>query len=291
MTDVLVLGSVNHDITVRVRRFPRPGETLLGSGVSYGLGGKGANQAVASASTGVRTALLATVGDDSAGRQLVVWLAERGVDVGRVAVAALPSGTAHIVVDDAGENQIVVVQGANVATTGEAADAAVLVLQGEIPVEAIGRAIRTAGDALVVLNLAPFIRLSADLLTRVDVLVVNESEAAELLGRTAPESVDEALVALAELAEVSRAAVVTLGARGAVWSDGQQHGHVAATATEVVDTTGAGDAFVGVLAAALATGRSLGDAVQDGVRAATESVRWPGAGMGYPAFVLGDSQA
>ena len=275
---VLVIGSVNHDITVRVRRFPRPGETLLGSDVRYGLGGKGANQAVAAASTGVSTALLATVGNDSAGRQLLAWLVARGVDVDRVAMAALPSGTAHILVDESGENQIVVVPGANAITAGEAGDASVVVLQGEIPAEAIERAIRTAGDALVVLNLAPFLQLSADVLARVDVLVVNESEAAALLGRPTPKSLEEAVEALAELVKVSPAAVITLGARGAVWSEAGSAARVPAEAVEVVDTTGAGDAFVGVLAATLATGRSLGDAVQAGVGAATESVRWPGAG-------------
>jgi ribokinase len=288
---VLVIGSVNQDITVRVQRFPAPGETLLGRDVAYALGGKGANQAVAAARTGTPTALLATVGDDGPGRELRQLLASRDVDVSMLLTGTLPTGTAHILVDDSGENQIVVVPGANhetdVVRVQAAADviaaAAVVVLQGEIPAAAIERAVALAGAARTVLNLAPFLDLDAETLARVDILVVNEAEAGLLLGRKV--SAADALAAAEELASMSRAAVITLGAAGAVWA-GDGSGHSPAPAVDPVDTTGAGDAFVGVLAAATAAGRPLGRAVQDGVRAASRSVLQPGAAMSYPAFEL-----
>ncbi|MDX6208791.1 MAG: ribokinase [Frankiales bacterium] len=285
---VLVIGSVNQDITVRVPRFPGPGETLLGRGVAYALGGKGANQAVASARTGTPTTLLATVGDDPPGRQLRHWLAERGVDVSLVRAGRLPSGTAHILVDDSGENQIVVVSGANAGTDAQwvdaaadaVASAAVVVVQGEIPVPAIERAL-TLG-ARTILNLAPVVSVAPESLAHVDVLVVNEAEAGQLLGRTVS---GDPWAAVDALSAIGGAAVLTLGAGGAVWA-GDGRGHAAAPEVVPVDTTGAGDAFVGVLAAALARGRTLGQAVHDGVRAASRSVLLPGAAMSYPAFDL-----
>src|SRR5438105_11780412 len=151
---VLVIGSVNQDITVRVPRFPQPGETLIGHDVVYGLGGKGANQAVASARTGTPTALLATVGDDPAGEQLAAWLAERQVDTRLVSRASgVASGSAHIVVDESGENQIVVVPGANALTLtvdeSAVAGASVVVLQGEVPVATIEHAVAAAQRCVV----------------------------------------------------------------------------------------------------------------------------------------------
>jgi ribokinase len=283
-----VIGSVNQDITVRVQRFPAPGETLIGRSVAYALGGKGANQAVASARTGTPTALLATVGDDPAGHQLRHWLAERGVDVSLVRAARLSSGTAHILVDDSGENQIVVVSGANAGTDALWVDAAseavtsaaVVVLQGEIPVAGIERAV--ALGARTILNLAPVVAVAPETLAHVDILVVNEAEAEQLLGRTVS---GDTMAAVDALAAIGGAAVLTLGAGGAVWA-GDGRGHAPAPTVVPVDTTGAGDAFVGVLAAAIARGQTLEHAVHDGVRAASQSVLLPGAAMSYPAFEL-----
>jgi ribokinase len=291
---VLVIGSVNQDITVRVPAFPAAGETLIGLDVVYGLGGKGANQAVAAARTGVTTALLATVGDDLVGRQLVSWLAERRVDVTLVGVDdARVSGTAHILVDATGENQIVVVPGANAATLPKRVDpaaiaqATLVVLQGEIPVATLERALVLARQfgTRSLLNLAPVVPVSHDVLRHVDFLVVNETEAGRLLDRTAPASLDDATEAAQALADLTGGAVVvTLGARGAVHAG--PSGRVAATAVVAVDTTGAGDAFVGVMAAAIAAGASLPAAVAAGVRAATQSVQFAGAAMSYPYFAL-----
>ena len=291
---VLVIGSVNQDLTVRVPRFPGPGETLLGLDVTYGLGGKGANQAVAAARTGVATSLLATVGDDQVGQQLLAWLAERGVATSLVNEArGAASGTAHITVDAAGENQIVVVAGANALTLSvdEAAVAAasVVVLQGEVPVSTIEVAVSSAQrfGTPVLLNLAPVLALSPETLAAVDYLVVNESEAGLLLGQSLSGTPDNALAAVSALTAVSVNAVITLGGAGAVWADAVgASGHVSAPSVTVVDTTGAGDAFVGVMAAALALGYGLTTAVAQGIRAASTAVGLPGAAMSYPAFDL-----
>ncbi len=289
---VLVVGSVNQDITVRVPRFPAPGETLLGDEVVYGLGGKGANQAVAAARTGVPTALLARVGEDPAGQRLRSWLEERGVDTALVTATDRPSGTAHILVDAAGENQIVVVPGANAATDaafirGHAdmvAAAGIVVIQAEIPLVAVEVALSLNQNC--VLNLAPAAPIADAVLAHLRLLVVNESEAAVVLGAQAPQSVDDAMAAVVALSGKCRGAVITLGARGAVWAAAAESGYVAASSVRAVDTTGAGDAFVGVLAASLVSGRTLERAVGDGVRAATASVQHPGAAMSYPPFTL-----
>ena len=198
-----MIGSINQDVTVRVQRFPLPGETVLGVDVTYGLGGKGANQAVAAARTGVSTSLLGSVGDDAVGGQLVRWLEERGVDTSSVARVGVPSGTAHIVVNASGENQIVVVPGANALTTtvdeAAIARASVVVLQGEVPVATIEHAVAIAQHAgkPVLLNLAPAVALTPETLAAVEFLVVNESEAGLLLGRSLSGTMDNALAAVA----------------------------------------------------------------------------------------------
>ncbi|BEP15772.1 ribokinase [Acidothermaceae bacterium B102] len=288
---VLVIGSVNEDITVRVQRFPSPGETLLGLDVTYGLGGKGANQAVAAARTGVSTALLATVGDDAVGARLLGWLDERGVDTALVTRAAdTASGTAHIAVDAAGENQIVVVPGANgltrVVDEAAVARASIVVVQGEVPVAVIENAVAVARQlgTPVLLNLAPVVAVSADTLASVDYLVVNETEAGLLLGRHL--TADNAVAALPDLGSAGTNVVVTLGAAGAVWREGELSGHLVAPTVTVADTTGAGDAFVGVMAAALASRFDLRSAAAQGIRAASLAVQLPGAAMTYPSFDL-----
>jgi ribokinase len=271
---VCVVGSVSRDVTVAVRRFPAPGETVVGSSVSYGLGGKGANQAVAAALTGTPTTFLGCVGDDSAGSSLQASLAEHGVGISRLArVPGMDSGSAHITVDAAGENSISIVPAANLSLgremVAEAAAAGfdgarVVVAQGEIPVETIEATVRAAGRcrrARMVLNLAPAAEVSGRTLGAVDVLVVNESEAAAVLARHGGAaaggdgSVAEALTAIAP------AVVVTLGAKGSLVAVRDVEGVLEIPATpvaEVLDTTGAGDAFVGVFSAALA--RRLDDA-------------------------------
>lgn len=301
--NVLVVGSVNIDTTVRVERFPVPGETLLGLSVTRGLGGKGANQAAAAARAGARAHLVATVGDDEDGQLVRSALDALGVATDLVHTCATEStGTAHITVDAAGQNFIVVVPGANALTkparlaevVGAVAAADVVVVQGEVPVETVAALTEMAAEAGVplVLNLAPALTLPSGVLEGATVLVVNESEASALLGTPEPVGVRAAVDAAAELARRIPTVVLTVGALGAVFAqDGATPVHVAAPRpAHVRDTTGAGDALVGVLAACLARGATLPEAVSNGVRAATASVEHAGAAQSYPHFTSTPSE-
>jgi ribokinase len=296
---VLVVGSVNHDITVLCPRLPAPGETVLGDSVSYGLGGKGANQAVAVARAGVAVRLLATVGADPAGDRLRDLLRGYGVDVSLLRTSSVhATGTAHITVDAAGENCIVVVPGANATTSAEhvrdvagtVATAGVVVLQSEIPASTVVAVLDLLADApaRVVLNLAPVVPLPLSTLARADVLVVNETETGQVLGTPPPASAEEAGRAARQLVETVGAAVVTLGAAGAVVVErGGEPVHLPSPMpARVVDTTGAGDALVGVLAAGLATGAGLVAATRAAVAAASRTVEAVGAAPSYPRFDL-----
>lgn len=257
MGRVVVVGSVNVDLVCRAPHLPRPGETVLGSAFEVLPGGKGANQAVAAARAGADTVLVARVGGDDFGAVQRAQLEAAGVDVGPVGVCRHdPTGVALITVADDGENSIVVVPGANAklrvehvgdAVAGGVLDgAAVLLAQLEVPlpvVEAAFAAARAAG-VRTVLNPAPAQALPAGLLALTDVVVCNEVERAAL---------GDSLGAVAEV-------VTTLGSLGVRWSGGS----VAPHRVEVVDTTGAGDAFCGAFAAALAAGLGTAAAVRRG---------------------------
>lgn len=284
MIDVLVIGSINVDHVVLAPRFPGPGETIIGNGTSTGLGGKGCNQAVAAALAGARTAILARVGADAEG----AWARERlgalGVDTTSVVVVdGVETGSAWITVAR-GDNTIVVVPGANHAWPDEPrlTEARVLLAQLEIPPRVVLRAAARAHPARFVLNAAPAAEVADELLTRCDVLIVNEHEQ-NLVAGLAPGT--PVPVAHARLRERGATAVVTtLGEAGAVVtdSDGGVTEVPALRTAEVVDTTGAGDAFAGVLAARLAAGDSLPEAVRWGAAAGSLAVRATGAQASYP---------
>ncbi|UMG91558.1 ribokinase [Nocardioides sp. TF02-7] len=290
--DVVVVGSVNRDYVCRVAALPAPGETVLGADVVVGSGGKGGNQAVAASLLGARTAIVARVGRDRDGRALVKDLADAWVDTSEVLATAEHTGTAFVLVDAAGENAIVVAPGANEllepGTTARAVGVlarppGVVVTQAEIPEAALDAAVRAAADAgcRAVVNLAPFRPLAADVLALCDPLVVNESEVSGLLGRRV-RGTDQATTAVRELAGRCRSVVVTVGADGAVVGACGEVTHVPAERVDVVDTTGAGDAFTGATAAALSAGRDLVDAVRIGVLAGTYAVQRPGAQASFP---------
>lgn len=293
---IAVFGSTNLDESMRVRSLPRPGETVVAVASSTGPGGKGANQAVAAARAGVDVVLLSAVGSDPAGAALLEALATCGVDTGRVLIAdAVLTGRAHIAVDHAGENSIVVASGANAAVTAEyaaqvsdaIAAARVLVVQGEVAEEATGAAIRTARDngTRVVANLAPYFDLGP-LAATADPIVVNALEASQLVGVPISDGASVRANA-ARIAAICDAVVVTLGPAGAVLCRrGEVTEFPARVPSEVVDTTGAGDAFVGVLAAALACGLGLDEACASAVDAATRTVEASGAATAYPVFEL-----
>jgi ribokinase len=294
---VAVLGGVNHDTFLRVPVLPQPGETVIGTGMLRALGGKAANQAIAVARSGVGVVLLAAVGDDTDGARLVDALKAAAVDVSQLLrLEHVPTGRAMVLVDDAGQNVIVVTPAANgqlttahvAAFDATIAGASVLVVQGEItPATTIAGVLAAERHGVrTIVNLAPFGDLGAAVAVA-DPLVLNEIEAGQLLGRTIDGTGSTA--AVAGLARVARSAVVTLGADGALVVDqtGTVRHHPAPTAAAVVDTTGAGDAFVGVLAAGLACGLDLDVAVARAVDAATASIGVLGAGEHYPDFDLG----
>nr|WP_171169142.1 ribokinase [Streptomyces sp. I05A-00742] len=291
--DVLVIGSANADLTVRVDRRPGPGETVLGTDLVESSGGKGANQAAAAARLGARTALLAGVGDDAYGGLLLDAQRAAGVDTGHVrVVAGARTGTAMIVVGPDGDNTIVVSPGANALLSPEdvaaarpvVAASAVVSLQLEIPPATVRAAAALAVDTgtRVVVNPSPVPpELDPSLLAAADPLVVNEHEARLLSGAG---DGDPAAWARALRERGARSVVVTLGAAGALVLDATAADPVAVPGIEVraVDTTGAGDAFTGALAARLARGTTLADAARFAVRVAAASVTKPGAQPSYP---------
>lgn len=294
---VTVLGGINLDTFLRVASLPHPGETVLGSGLLQALGGKAANQAVAVARAGVAVTLVGALGDDPEGERLIRTLSGAGVGTDRLLqMPRTQTGRATVLVDDAGQNVIIVTPAANGTLTAETIDqfsvditsAKILVVQGEVPLAASGAAVLLAARNGVrsIVNLAPYGDFGAAL-AAADPLVVNEVEASQLLGRevTGTGSIE----VIAELSSLARSAVVTLGAEGAVLvdRDGTVQHIPTPLAPEVVDTTGAGDAFVGVLAAALARDLPLAAAVQRAVEAATASIGVLGAGESYPTFDLG----
>jgi ribokinase len=293
---VVVVGSVNIDLVVTAPVLPRPGETVLGHDFTQVPGGKGANQAIAAARAGGGTLLVGAIGSDAFGVTLRARLQASTVDTSLLRVRYGASGVALIVVDGEGENAIVVAPGANAAlvdlTDAELAAIAgadVLLCQLEVPVETVLAAARAGRDAgtRVVLNATPFRPLPAELLGAVDLLVVSRIEATMMTGLPAVdvdtgEAVDASILLDPLLESVSRV-VVTDGADGAWY--GERSGtrvHVPAPVVEAVDTTGAGDAFIGALAVAWGEGRDLVDAVRWASASGAAAVRRLGASSGLP---------
>jgi ribokinase len=287
---VTVLGSLNMDISVTVPRLPGPGATVLGSAARFTPGGKGANQAVAAARLGADVRMVGCVGADDFGRQLLATLRKEGVNADAVrTISGVPTGLAMIAVDETGENLIVVAPGANhqvgppdvAAATEHAAD--VLVISAEIPADAIAQALAEAKQTACVLNLAPAPDHAAALVAAArSWLVVNESEAAAVLGRPV-DGLAEAERAAAELAARGpRHVVVTAGAHGAALAGPDGTEAVAGFPVRAVDTVGAGDAFVGALAVALAAGVPPPQATRAAAAAGAAAVTRPGAQAGLP---------
>ena len=302
---VTVLGSLNMDISVTVPRLPEPGATVLGSAARFTPGGKGANQAVAAARLGAGVRMAGCVGDDDFGRQLLAALRAEDVDASHVrTVTGVPTGLAMISVDPTGENIITVAPGANhevgagEVTAAVSSSGDVLVICAEIPVPAIKAALARArgvsgSGAGCVLNLAPAPAEAAAIVADgVDWLVVNETEAAAVLGRNVEGLTDAGQAAAGLLAAGARHAVVTAGAHGAALAPGTgPEGApltIEAFRVEAVDTVGAGDTFVGALAVALAAGIPPGEAVRAAAAAGATATTRPGAqsGMPRPADIL-----
>ncbi len=286
--DVVVIGSLNQDITVRVPHIPAPGETVLGADAVVGAGGKGANQAVAAARLGAEVAMVGRVGTDAAGEALLRGLSAEEIDVRNVSRdPERASGTALITVDEAAENAIVVSSGANAAMTiddvtraGDViATAQVVLLQLEVPMDVVAAAASIARGT-VVLNPAPAAPIGEQLLRDVDVLVPNEGELATIVG-----GADDIEHAARRLAGDGRSVIVTLGASGAFAAAADGTGHlVPAPRVEAVDTVGAGDCFCGALGASLARGESLEASMRFATHAAAIAVTRHGAQSSMPHF-------
>ncbi len=302
-TGIVVVGSSNMDLVVRAPRLPGRGETLAGHDFRAVPGGKGANQAVAAARLGGTVSLVSCVGTDAFGVALKSGFAADGINLSHLrSVENVPTGIASITVGSDGANSIVLAAGANAELTPawvEAAEplianAAILLCQLEVPIESVRRAVALAArhGTLVVLNPAPAAPLDRELLSQVDYLVPNESEAALLCGVSVAD-VDSAQRAADILIQQGpRHVIVTLGGRG-VWLAGLDGGeHLPAPKVASVDTTAAGDTFIGGLAVGIATGFDLRAAIAFGQRAAALSVTRVGAQTSIPyrrevdAFVM-----
>jgi ribokinase len=291
---VIVVGSANVDYVIRVPTLPAAGETLLGAAMRVLPGGKGMNQAVASARLAAEVHFVGAVGADPDGRMLLDVLAAEGVGTDDVIVSAEErTGLAVVSVLPTGENSIVVVPGANSTVEPKAVHRAIealagpgdlVVVQCEVPAATVKSAVvaATAHQARAVVNLAPYTSLPDQTVQAADPLVLNEVEAAELSGQ-AVTTVEDAMLTAAALSALAKSVVITLGPRGACWaSDGIAHHVPAPAVADVIDTTGAGDAFVGALAALLAEGADLPSAVSIAIDVASVSVTRHGAQVSYP---------
>lgn len=291
---VVVFGSINMDLVARVERLPKAGETLIGQGFSSNPGGKGANQAVAAARLGAQVRMVGRVGDDALGCELRESLRKDGIDVSGVAAdASCSSGTAVIEVAANGENRIIVIPGANGQVGADdlerldaaLGDAKVLLLQLEIPMEAVLAAAEKAKarGVAVILDPAPARSLPPQLYRAVDFITPNQSEA-ELLTGQPVDGVEDAKAAAGKLLEQGvENAIIKMGRHGAYWADGADELYLPAIKVDVVDTVAAGDAFNGALAAALAEGRLVTDALEWGLGAGALAVSRAGAQQAMPA--------
>ncbi|HTW68681.1 MAG TPA: ribokinase [Acetobacteraceae bacterium] len=271
MTDqtkpVLVIGSLNMDLVARCEQLPQRGQTIMGSDFFTAPGGKGSNQAVAAARLGARVSMAGCVGRDAFGTSLVSGLRQAEIRTDDVAAVDRPTGTALITIDSAGANTIVVISGANAAcdaglverAMSRAGGPGILLLQHEISPEANVRAIEIARQTgwFIILNPAPARPVSPELLPLIDLIAPNETEAAAILGHAIAGRNDAISAARALLAMGARAALLTLGGEGAVYVDAAGAWHCPAMPVRAVDTTAAGDAYLGALAAALAAARPV----------------------------------
>ena len=290
-TQIAVIGSTMMDLTVYADILPAAGETRFGESFTTGFGGKGANQAVMAARTGARVTMITGIGKDGFGDESLQNFKDSQMDTSSVLRFETHTGVAHIWVDGQGQNRISIVPGANFQITPQDAieqvnklkDVSVLIAQCEIPQEVTLAAFRSAQELGIttILNPAPYQPLTDDLLDLTDWLIPNEIEFAELDKSHREPNSDEVIASLRSKGRT----IVTLGSEGAALVT--KEGHVkrfAANKVSAIDTTGAGDCFIGAFAAALASGASEESAVQFGIDCATKSVMRKGAQSSYPTL-------
>ncbi|SER60568.1 ribokinase [Corynebacterium cystitidis] len=291
---IVVVGSINADLTTRVARHPHPGETLIGAGGHFSAGGKGANQAVAAALLGANVTLVGATGDDLQAQAALQHFDRAGIDQSHITVVDEPTGLAVITVSDDGENTIIVIPGANGTITKERveknrdviANAEIVLLQGEIPSSGFNAAVDMATGRVVV-NLAPVVPVGREQLLQADPLLANEHEAAlvlEQLGEQVTTN-DPHELASSLVAHGFRSVVLTLGAAGALVATPEHLIDIPTPTVQAVDTTGAGDAFAGALVAQLAEGENLVDAAHFAARVGAAATLRPGAQDSYPSDI------
>ena len=292
---VAVFGSINLDLVLQVERLPQPGETVLAARMTRHAGGKGANQAIAAARAGAAVRMIGAVGMDEDGERLTALLKAEGVNCDRVrAVKHVPTGTAFVCVDDAGENQIVVVAGANGSAAGDDYGAGgVRLAQLEVPLSGVARFLKAGSTgAIGILNAAPFHAQARPLLALADIVVMNEVELAGYCGERSPApdaraaaGMARALLSGAGLSGAGQRVVVTRGKAGSIAVGQDDVIETPAAPAQVVDTTGAGDCFCGYLASGIADRLPLRTALARAHQAAALAVGRAGAAAAMPFAV------
>lgn len=304
--NIVVVGSLNMDLVAYTARLPEMGETILGQDFQTFPGGKGANQAVAAARLGAGVSMIGKVGQDAFGQALIENLQHNGVDTQSIFKDPdRPTGTAVITVDSEGRNTIVVISGSNYRLSPQdvescrqtIAGAAVLLLQLETPLETVLRAAQLAHESgvKVLLNPAPAQDLPDELYSLVDILIPNETEAALLTGLPVENREQVVQAAGSLLAKGAKSVLITLGRQGAVWVNASGSRFIPAFEVKAVDSTAAGDAFIGGLGCALASRMSMEEALRWGSAAGALAVTRKGAQSSLPtaaelkAFLAGNS--
>lgn len=289
---VVVVGSLNQDLVVTLDRMPDSGETVFGTSLERNAGGKGLNQAVAAARIGVPVSMIGAVSADSAGDFLLRIVDEEGIERSGIARVEGFAGTAMIEVDAAGANRIVVIPGANAKVTGDQVraalasidDIAVVLTQGEVPADAVHAAMEIGRErgATTILNPAPVQEYPRETYQLVDIAIPNEHEVELITGHRTTTSVDATAAARILAERGARTVIVTRGSRGSVWATLTRSGSCGAFPVLPVDTVAAGDAFCGALAAALAEGRSMAEALRWGSAAGALAATASGAVPSLP---------
>jgi len=292
---ILVIGSANVDMIIKVPHIPRPGETILGGDFFKVQGGKGANQAVAAARAGGNVIFAGCVGNDSLGADTLTCLKKEGIDVSFVKISPdKPTGVALINVAATGENSIAVAPGANHAVTPDdiqaiehvIAEAQIVLLQHEIPVPAIRTAIEIASvhKIPVILNPAPAFPIASDLLSKIEYLTPNEHEAAMITGPGQEDETDPHRLAARLIEMGCGQIIITLGEKGALYATPGRTDLIPGFPVKAVDTTAAGDTFNGYLAVAIASGKPIQEAIRLANKAASVSVTRMGAQSSIPVL-------
>ena len=288
---ILVIGSINMDLVVKVERMPKAGDTVLGTDVENFAGGKGANQAVAAAKAGGSVSMMAKLGNDAYGKELLLDLEDVGIDTGLVETEIGSSGIAFITIDAKGENMIVVSSGANRKITIQDlgkinfSEYKFLVLQLEIPINVVKKSleIAKANNLKTILNVAPAQILDDEIIKNTDFLILNEGEAALLANKDVFDKETAIAAAKSLIVDGAKSVIVTLGADGLIWQSPESSGSLDAHKVNVVDTTAAGDCFCGALAVALSENKSLKQALEFANAAAALATTKKGAQPSLPS--------